>query len=116
MIKLLNSAMMPAVGYYSCKKIDSKLFAKLIKDNDFESYIGYQDTANHIAKISGEEIKTSRNLVELQDGDIILVCKLKYRVQNPGEKGKFTPDVNDFEYYYIYYSEGVLNNCEVKNG
>jgi len=41
----------------------------------------------------------------MQPGDEALIVKLKYRLQNPSQKGKFTPSDEDYEF-------GILKKME----
>lgn len=104
-IKLLNSAMMPQEGHYSLKRITREEFVEEIRTNVIISYIGYKDTADFIEKISGVEIDVNRNPTELRDTDTFLVIKLKYRVPNPAEKGKYVPTDEDYEFFICHYSK-----------
>jgi hypothetical protein len=38
----------------------------------------------------------------LADGDEILVCKLRYRLKNPADKGKEVSK-DDFEWWHVIY-------------
>lgn len=105
MNRLMNSAMMPKTGSYRCMAIHKETFADLLKNYPFESYIGYQDTADHIKSVSGVDIPLNRSQTTLEDGDCMIVCKLKYRVASPSDKGRFTPSDSDYEYFLIEYEE-----------
>jgi hypothetical protein len=104
---LLNSAMMPAEGTYVLKRISRDEFARLVADayrrGDLQSYVGYPETAQHIERISGIPIEVSRATTQLTDRATILICKLAYRVSNPGDKGKFQPKDEDYEYFVAKY-------------
>lgn len=108
MNKLLNSAMMPAEGTYRLKRVSSKAFASILCSEPFESYIGYPDTAQTIEGMAGVKIPLSRQQTTIEDGDTLLICKLKYRLTNPADKGKFTPSIDDFEFFICNYSEESL--------
>ena len=49
-------------------------------------------------------IPTSREPVRLDGPTAILVCKLAYRVSDPGRKGKLQPADEDFEYFAADYA------------
>ena len=111
---LLNSAMMPAAGVYRLVKINAKTFANYLQDyyekNQLINYIGYEATTKHIKDITNIRIPVNRVQVnELHDGDVLLICKLKYRLENPSNKGnkEFQKNLtcDDFEYYIAFYSE-----------
>ncbi len=105
MIRLMNSSMMPVSGKYIAQEIDVNEFARIIQKNinKIVSYIGYQDTIEHIANVSGILFPLSRQQTILKDGDTMLICKLRYRLANPSDKGKFIPDESDWEYFKVEY-------------
>lgn len=107
MLKLMNSAMMPQPGRYMLQKISVGLFAQILSDanGDFESYIGYPQTAEHISCLAGVIVPVSREPTRLADGDEILVCKLAYRVADPSTKGQPVPE--EFEYFLVRYQESL---------
>lgn len=105
MLKLMNSAMMPNVGTYKLKSITKDAFIAVLQSTtEIESSIGYQATADFISKISGVNIPVNRNQTIVENGDTLLICKLKYRVQNPSDKGVFVPTDDDYEFFICYYS------------
>lgn len=104
MIKLLNSAMMPVEGVYKLQRISPEDFSSILRSEEYQSYIGYPDTARMIEEIAKVSVPLSREQTTVQDGDILLICRLKYRLQDPAAKGKFTPSVNDFEFFRCEYS------------
>jgi hypothetical protein len=101
--KLMNSAMMPDEGTYTLKRCTKDEFVKLLQSNKFESFIGYPDTAAFISRISGVDIEVSRQQTAVNDGDILLIVRLKYRVADPAEKARFTPSDDDFEFFTCEY-------------
>jgi len=107
MIVLMNSAMMPAEGTYTLRRISRALFAHLVakahQRSELVSYIGYPETAQHIERISGVPIAISREQTRLDGPTTLLVCKLSYRVADPGSKGKLQPTDGDFEYFVADY-------------
>ena len=104
-VKLMNSAMMPAEGVYKLKKITPEEAKEVASKATVESYVGYPDTAKYMSEKLGIEVPVNRSEAILEDGDVMIICKLKYRVQNPQEKGKFTPNDDDFEWYICYYNQ-----------
>ena len=107
-IILLNSAVMPNEGVYILKKITPERAKEIITSNyEIESYIGYPDTARFMESILGITIPINRTKVILQNGDIAIVCRLKYRVKNPKDKGRFVPKPDDYEWYLETYSKEV---------
>lgn len=96
--------MIPQEGEYHCKKITPKELKKYFK-GEWKSYIGYPQNAKILSEILGVNIPINREKVgALQDGDIIIAMRLKYRIDNPRIKGKKI-NKNDFEYYIIKYKE-----------
>ncbi|RLC49254.1 MAG: hypothetical protein DRH57_00095 [Candidatus Cloacimonadota bacterium] len=105
-VKLLNSAVMPKEGQYSAYKISFQEFKLLLqkahKRGELESYIGYPQNVELIRKWTGIEVPLNRAETDLNDGDEMLVMKLKYRVSNPADKGKEVGE-DDFEFFYVRY-------------
>lgn len=106
--KLLNSAVITRPGHYEARSISREEFAERLRDG-FISYIGYPATADHIKRISGLNVPLSREAVALQDGDRMLVCKLKYRLSDPALKSDkgFAPSDDDYEYLLVTYHESA---------
>lgn len=106
MLKLMNSAMMPVDGNFDCRSISEKDFKTILNKanpDKMECYIGYQDTVDYVNSLSDKKFKISRKQTSLEDGDVMLVCRLKYRVEDPDSKGKTKVDSNDFEFKYVAY-------------
>lgn len=106
---LLNSAMMPAAeGRYQSNEVTAKQFAAEVnranRDDQLVSYIGYPETAELLSELCNCEIPVSRDQTEIRDGDVLLVAKLKYRV-NPTQKGTVKPGIKDFEFRVVHYSK-----------
>ena len=109
-IKLLNSAVMGRAGSYCQKKISKEMFGQILKEaEEIESYIGYQSNIDYLKREFGIEVPMNRNLTEYEDGDLFLVMKLKYRVADPKEKGKWKPADDDYEFFIFSYKE----DCEL---
>jgi len=108
MVVLLNSAMMPDEGVYVLRRVSRDEFAKLVADayqrGDLQSYVGYPETAQHIERVSGVQIQVNRAPTKLADQATILICRLAYRVTDPGMKGKLQPTDEDYEYYVATYT------------
>ena len=108
MVVLLNSAMMPDEGIYILRRISRDKFGQLVADayqrGDLRSYIGYPETAQHIERVSGVPIQVNRAPTKLADQATILICRLAYRVTDPGMKGKLQPSDDDYEYYIATYT------------
>jgi len=109
---LLNSAMMPDEGLYILRRVSREFFAELIADahrrGELQSFVGYPETAQHIERIARVPIPVNRASTQLPDQALIAVCKLKYRVSDPGAKGKLQPSEDDYEYYVATYDRNCL--------
>ena len=108
---LLNSAMMPDEGIYILRRISRDKFGQLVADayqrGDLQSYVGYLETAQHIERVSGVPIQVNRAPTKLADQATILVCRLAYRVADPGMKGKLQPTDEDYEYFVAKYNRAT---------
>jgi len=109
---LLNSAMMPDEGVYILRRVSREFFAELIADahrrGNLRSYIGYPENAQHIERISGVPIPVNRASTQLPDQALLAICRLKYRVADPGTKGKIQPGDEDYEYFVATYDRDSL--------
>lgn len=104
---LMNATIMPAEGAYKAQKISEEAAKELASEyvpEQIESFIGYPETASYMAEVLGVGVTVNRGQAELRDGDVILVCKLTYRVQDPSQKGKLQPSKEDYEWWVVHYS------------
>lgn len=102
--QVMNSAMMPAEGQYSCRAISQREFVSILVNSDeIVSSIGYQSTIQLIQRISGITLPISRDMTVLSPDDVILVIKLKYRIDNPAKKKDWKPLDEDYEYFLVEY-------------
>lgn len=103
MILLLNSAVMPTEGVYTLKRISEATFRTVLRGavvtKNFQSYIGYPETARLIEELTGIEVEVSREQAVLAPGDIILIVKLRQRVVNPADKDIPQLSIGDFEFF-----------------
>ncbi len=103
--KLLNSAMMPQPGLYESKAITHKQFCELIWNADqagkLDHYIGYQQNCDLLQKWLDLPFLPNRGSTTLEDGDQMVIMRLKYR-PNPEDKGKEVKE-SDFEFFHILY-------------
>jgi hypothetical protein len=102
---VLNSAMMPAEGYYHLQRITKHEFAHNIYeaffDNKIQSWIGYEQNLDVIEQIAHVRLQLCRELTKIDHGDRLLMMRLKYR---PEQKAKgYRVDAEDFEYFRAYY-------------
>lgn len=103
---LMNSAMMPFEGAWRLEKITPEMAKEISQRADvIQSFIGYESTAKYMSNVLGVEVPINRSVVTKEDFQdaIAIICKLKYRVKNPKEKGKFTLSNEDFEWYLLTY-------------
>src|SRR5690606_9503237 len=101
MIRLLNSAMMPAEGTYTLRRVTAQQFAELLQ-GDFVSYIGYPQTADFVSRLIGRPCPVNRAQTILDDGDTLAIVKLKYRPDAPTKGAQVNED--DFEFFVADYS------------
>lgn len=95
---LLNSAVLTGPGRYDYRLVSAEEAADWVRNNTWESRIGYQGAAERICAISGIRPEISREATAMEPGDEALVVRLKYRVRNPGRKGAYHPGPDDWEY------------------
>lgn len=109
-IRLMNSAMMPNDGVYRKATFSKEAFkaefdAHRLAGAEIKSYIGYPETARILSELLKFDVKVSRDETTLDFGDVMLVARLKYRV-NPTEKATNRKQtIEDFEFSEIYFSE-----------
>jgi len=100
----LNSAVITAEGVYEYKILNNvtelqQAFRKLLPQADeVISRVGYKSTIQHIKQILNISLPLSREKLVMEQGDVALVIRLKYRVQDPKQKGELTPSAGDWEY------------------
>lgn len=103
MILLLNAAVMPTEGVYTLKRISEATFRTVLREaaaaKNFQSYIGYPETARLIEQLTDVEVAVSREQATLDIGDVMLIVKLRHRVADPATKMTLTPSIDDFEFY-----------------
>ncbi len=107
MILLLNSAVMPTEGVYTLKRISLGTFRNVLQEaaatGDFQSYIGYPETARLIQQFTDIEIEVSRGQAKLATGDVMLIVKLRHRVQDPSNTSTYQPSLDDLEFFICHW-------------
>ena len=107
MLLLLNSAVMPTEGVYTLKRISKSKFQELLQDaaatGDFQSYIGYLETARLLEQLTGVEIEVSREQAQLKTGDVMLIVKLRHRIQNLSNISTYQPSLDDLDFFICYW-------------
>ena len=104
---LMNSAVITKSGTYVAIEITPDEARDIVRKSqelgrEIISYVGYEQTAEYMSKTLGIDVPLNRGQVDLQKGDIMLVCKLKYRVANPATKGAPVSE-DDFEWMKVVY-------------
>lgn len=100
---LVNSAVMPTPGLaYYPSVLERPTFCAMVmraaKQGALISHIGYPQTAEFISQLTGVVIPVSRDPAVAQRGDVLLICKLTYRVGDPVTKGQ-PVDAADFVFW-----------------
>ena len=107
MVILLNSAVMPTEGTYTLKRISKETFRDALQEaaatGDFQSYIGYPETARLIEQLSGVKIEVSRAQTELTKGDVLLIVKLHHRIQVLPKLNTYQPALDDLEFFICHW-------------
>ena len=116
-IHLMNSAMMPEEGLYHNMRISHEQFKQFLVDayegGRLKSYIGYEQNLKFIAEWCDIRLPINRETVFLKDGDVMLVMRLKYRLQDVSAKTdlsfqkKLTSD--DFEFFVVKFTKVKIN-------
>jgi hypothetical protein len=126
---LINAAMVPNEGTFMYAKIDRNRAADWLhtRQGNWTSYIGYEQTRRHVVDVMHKmtcdpavkqcdckvwPVKMSREKCEMRPGDQALVCKLRYRLDNPATKGE--PQEEDWEYGLLTMEHGP--NCAFMMG
>lgn len=111
---LLNSAMMPTgcYGFYHYQPADEETLREFLEEGDYQSFIGYEETARFIESVTGIKPPKNRLVCRLEPPAEIMVVRLKYRI-NPNDKGKtLEPSKEDWEISKIfYYGKEVEPSC-----
>ena len=94
---------MPTEGLYTLRQISQAQFRSILREaaaaNNFQSYIGYPETARLLTELTDVAIEVSREQATLAIGDIMLIVKLRHRVADPSTKMTLEPSIDDFEFY-----------------
>ena len=107
---------MPIEGIYTLKRISENEFQTVLQEADatgnFRSYIGYPETARMIEQLTGVEIAISREQAELTPGDVMLIVKLRHRIQDLSNISTYQPSLEDLEFFICHWqplNEGGLS-------
>ena len=105
--RLLNAAVMPREGIYHLRQITPAEFARLVDQQKPVSYIGYHNAAVVLSRLCNCQIAINRESTPMEDGDYLLIARLKYRVGNPAAKGQVEATVHDYEFFECLYEARV---------
>jgi len=105
---LLNSAMMPTPGNYSLQEVGADRFVMLYQQaagvEQVESFIGHEETANHISSLVGMPVEINRAQLDIKTPYATLfIFKINRRV-DPGQKGQVSPDSADYQYFVANFT------------
>ena len=89
---ILNSAVITNPGTYEYYRIEIKEAAFWIVAYKWQSCIGYQETADALRVLTGQEIPVNRRQIKMEVGDEALIFRLTKRVSDPENKGKMSID------------------------
>lgn len=113
-IRLLNAAVMPRPGQYALYGLTAAEYAAAVRDayasGDVRSYIGYDAVADVIERITGIRPAVTRATTPVEDGDVLLIARLRQRVQSqsPHVKaamGRHHDDIQDYEFFRCIYRD-----------
>jgi len=97
---ILNSAVITSPGTYEYFLISADEAKQWLAEGEWESTIGYQETATALSQITGVSIPVNRKQAQMQPGDEALVFRLTKRLSEPELKGKLG-------------IAKIINNCEI---
>jgi len=104
---LLNAPIMPNEGVYIYNTLSKEKFIESFNRNkeyyEVVSAIGHQSTADLLTKILGYKVEMNRINIEMKDGDMALVVRIKTRLP----EGQILTDEDlekvEVEFGSIYY-------------
>lgn len=109
MLILMNSAMMPQPGKYTCEEISPEKFRQIFQtyQDDYKSYLGYPNACKVVSELVGRNVPLCRDMTDLRNGDIILAVRLRYRVNFSEKSGKPAREhgqkIEDYQFFLIHY-------------
>ena len=78
-LALLNTSILTVEGEYSLKQISLEEARKLVCENELDSAIGHQSTANIMTTLLSVEVPVNRQMFAQEVGQMALVFKLNGR-------------------------------------
>ena len=103
-VRLLNAAVMMRPGKYELWPLTPAQFASLVTKDRPVSYIGYPACAQLLSDLCNCDIPINRESTPVEDGDILLIARLKYRVDNPVAKGQVRARIEDYEFFECIFT------------
>jgi len=97
---LLNSAVITAPGVYEYSYISLEEAKQWLQEGNWESTIGYPETAIALSQLTGIEIPVNRKQIQMQPHDEALVFRLTKRLSEPELKGQVG-------------ISNIISNCEI---
>ena len=98
---------MPTEGVYTLKRTSEDTFVKVLREaaatDNLQSYIGYPETAKVIEQLTGVEIEVSREQATLALGDVMLIVKLRHRIQNLSDIRTYQPSAADLDFFTCHW-------------
>jgi len=96
-------------GTYRLSRLTAAEFGRLageaLRRGTAESYIGYEATADVVERLSGYRPEVTRRSTHLEDGDIMLIIRLRQRVQEARAKAEVGREQNDPAAYEFFICE-----------
>lgn len=106
MIHVMNAAMMPLEGCYNLTGITEGGFLRAIetayKDGNLTSWFDYQQNADFLKKKSGIRLPLTSKETRIQDGDKLLIMRLKHRVDGLPKGASINE--NAFEFFWCEFT------------
>ena len=103
-VRLMNAAVMPREGTYRMARLTPDEFALMVRKRSPKSYIGYPECARILEKFCRVPIPLNRESTPVEDGDVLLIARLIFRVGNPAAKGLVRATLDDYEFFVAEYS------------
>lgn len=97
---ILNSAVITTQGIYEYQLIFPGEAKQWLQEGNWESTIGYEETAIALKQITNVEIPMNRKQIKMEKGDEALVFRLTKRLAAPELKGEIG-------------LQTILENCEI---
>lgn len=110
--RLLNAAVMPRPGTYRLHQLTPTEYAAAVISayaaGDVRSYIGYDAAADVIEQLTGIRPAVTRDSTPVEDGDLLLIARLRQRVQPQDQRvkaamGREQNDPDAYEFFACVY-------------